>query len=112
MGRLINAAKGLGLALYGVSILNTKVFSGKRVAIVGPASSAFNTGKGKYIDDFDVIVRMNKSPFIVADGKFRDDIGSRTDVLFHCFHENPVGGGGPIDFSLYKRSGIKFVVNP
>jgi len=95
-----------------VKVFDPAFFDGKRVAVVGPASSAFNTGRGKFIDGFDVVVRMNKSPFVVDKGAFVIDIGARTDVLFHCFHENPVGGGGPIDFGLYDRAGIKYVVNP
>lgn len=112
MSKWVNAAKGIVLAASKVKRFNTDIFAGKRVAVVGPASSAFNTDRGDYIDGFDLVVRMNKSPFIVAGGLHAKDIGVKTNVLFHCFHENPVGGGGPIDFALYKRIGVEYVVNP
>jgi len=112
MGKLLNAAKGLGLGLTHIKVFNLDYFRSKRIAIVGPANSAFNTGRGTYIDDFDVVVRMNKSPMTVAEGTSVADIGRRTDVLFHCFHESPHGGGGPLDFELYRRLGIKYVINP
>src|SRR5690606_15843737 len=60
---------------------------------------------------FDVIVRVNKAPYSWSPEKAKF-IGSRTDVLFHSFYENTDSGGRPIDFELYDRQGIKFVVNP
>lgn len=112
MNKVFRAAKGLQLTLGNIRVFDCGLFDGKRVAVVGPASSAFNTGKGTYIDSFDYVIRMNKSPFTVAEGKYAVDIGTRTDVLFHCFHENPVGGGGPLDFALYEKLGIYYIINP
>lgn len=106
-------------ALAGLIIMGRKVkkfdpsiFDGKRIAIVGPANSAYNTGKGDYIDSFDYVIRINKSPKLLVDGKMKHDIGSKTDILFHCFFENDHSGGGPLDIPLYDRLGIKYVVNP
>ena len=50
MTRLIKALKGLSLALLNIRVIDLGTFQSKRIAIVGPASSAFNTGKGSYID--------------------------------------------------------------
>lgn len=88
-----------------------KVFRNKRVAIIGAADSAFDKENGSFIDDFDIIVRVNKAPhsWTLEKAKF---IGSRTDVLFHSFYENMRSGGGPIDFNLYRSQGIEFLVNP
>jgi hypothetical protein len=58
------------------------IFKGKRVAIIGAADSALNTGLGEFIEGFDVIVRVNRGPFLIADEQWKKDIGSRTDVLF------------------------------
>lgn len=88
------------------------LLKGKRVAIIGAASSAFHTGKGEYIDGFDIVIRINKAPMLLQDGKWKDDIGSRTDILFHSFYENMESGGGPLDFKLYDSLGIKYIVNP
>lgn len=87
------------------------VFKGKRVAVIGAADSAFEKENGDYIDSFDIIVRVNKAPHSWSPEKAKF-IGSRTDVLFHSFYENTDSGGGPIDFELYDRQGIKFIVNP
>jgi hypothetical protein len=89
-----------------------KLLKGKRVAIIGAASSAYNTGKGSYIDSFDFVIRINKAPLILKSGKWKDDIGRRTDILFHSFFENEESGGGPLNMELYDSLGIKYVVNP
>lgn len=89
-----------------------RLVKGKRVAIVGAANSAYNTGKGAYIDGFDYVVRINKAPLLLKDGKGKQDIGSKTDILFHSFYENEVSGGGPIDLALYDQLGIKYLINP
>ena len=112
MMRLIKAVKGLMLALLNMRVVDLRSFQSKRIAIVGPASSAFNTGKGSYIDGFDLVVRINKSAMTVDSAKHENDIGRRTDVLFHCFVENLQSGGGPLDFDLYDRLGIRYVINP
>jgi hypothetical protein len=88
------------------------LLKGKRVAIVGAANSAYHTGKGNYIDDFDLVIRINKAPHVVDTHKWANDIGTRTDILFHSFFENEVSGGGKLDLELYKRQGIKYIVNP
>ncbi len=87
------------------------VFKGKRVAVIGAADSAFEKENGSYINSFDIIVRVNKAPHSWSPEKAKF-IGNRTDVLFHSFYENTDSGGGPIDFELYGRQGIKFIVNP
>jgi hypothetical protein len=100
----------LGLNLRVLNILN--LLKDKRIAIVGPASSAFNTEMGEYIDGFDIIIRVNKSAIIVGGGKYKRDIGSRTDILFHSFFENEISGGGPLNMELYDGQGIKYLISP
>jgi hypothetical protein len=112
MKKLVHAFRGLLLALGNIRVFSLDRFAGKRIAVVGPASSAFNTGKGAYIDGFDLVVRVNKSVLTIEAGKHAADIGTRTDVLFHCFLENMHSGGGPLDFALYRRQGITDVINP
>lgn len=112
MANWIHALKGLGLAWAHIEQFDSSYFRSKRIAIVGPASSAFNTGKGKDIDGYDIVVRVNKSALTIDAGKSTSDIGSRTDILFHCFLENMYSGGGPLDFDMYRRQGIQYVINP
>jgi hypothetical protein len=112
MKRIFRAIVGLFLAWRKIQTFHPDVLRGKRIAIVGPASSAMNTGKGDYIDKFDLVVRVNKSVLVVQRGEFRKDIGNRTDILFHCFLENLYSGGGPLDFEMFDQQGIRYVVNP
>jgi hypothetical protein len=103
---------GLMLALWKTKTLSMDVFKGKRVAIVGPASSAFNTALGNYIDGFDIVVRVNKSAYVVQSGKFSNDIGTRTDILYHSFFENSESGGGILDWGMYQKQGVRYLLNP
>jgi hypothetical protein len=116
MNFLIKGVKfvyGLGLLLFCTRKLDiNKLFKDKRIAIIGPANSAYNTGAGAYIDSFDYVIRLNKAPRLVREGQFMNDIGKKTDVLFHSFMENEFSGGGPLDFALFDEVGIRYVVNP
>lgn len=112
MKRICRAILGLFYASICLRTFRLSVLKGKRIAIVGPASSAFNTGKGSYIDAFNIVVRVNKSALIVDAGKNSIDIGKRTDILFHCFLENMYSGGGPLDFQIYSKQGVRYVINP
>lgn len=80
-------------------------FRGKRVAIIGGADSVLKEKSGAYIDDFDVVVRINKGVDVVA--AQHEYIGSKTDVLFHCFYvrEND-RGSSPITIDLWKEKQV------
>jgi hypothetical protein len=54
---------------------------GKRVVIVGPAPSIAGSGQGARIDAYDVIVRVNDA--LPLPLNMQEDIGSRTDMLYH-----------------------------
>ena len=88
------------------------LFKGKRIAIIGAASSAYKKELGDYINEFDIVVRVNKAPHVLKEGKHNDKIGVKTDVLFHSFFENEKFGGGKLDYELYDELGISFVINP
>jgi len=88
-----------------------KILKNKRVAVVGPADSAYKENLGDYINGFDYIIRINKAPYSLTSEK-QKFVGKRTDILFHSFYENTTSGGGPIDFNLYQEQEVKFVVNP
>ncbi len=110
--RYYNAFRGFLLLLRYTRRFDTGMLKGKRIAIVGPASSAYQTNRGAYIDGFDYVIRINKAPLLLKDGKYDADIGRKLDILFHSFFENDFSGGGPLDFELYDRLGIKYVINP
>ncbi|WP_231367586.1 glycosyltransferase family 29 protein [Gillisia sp. JM1] len=86
-------------------------FKNKRIAIVGAADSTFNERNGTYIDSFDIVIRVNKAPYSLDEGKI-PFLGSKINYLFHSFHENNFSGGGPIDWELYNRLGIEKLINP
>jgi hypothetical protein len=112
MKRYFNAIRGLVLFFQYKKIFAVDMLKGKRVAVVGPASTAFNTNLGDYIDSFDFVLRVNKSAIVVDSGKFERDIGKRTDILFHSFFENTESGGGPLDFTVFERQGVRYLINP
>jgi ribosomal protein L20A (L18A) len=63
----------------------------KKVIIVGPSPSLLGSGKGKEIDEYDIVVRDNKG-FPIEEG-LESDLGSRTDIHYHCLHTSPECGG-------------------
>jgi hypothetical protein len=89
-----------------------ELLKGKRVAIVGAADSAFHTGKGSFIDGFDFVIRINKGAMVVQKGEWINDIGRKTDILFHSFFENEKSGAGPLDFAMFDVLGVRYLVNP
>ena len=81
---------------------------GKTVAIVGPSKSLMYTeANGKYIDSFDVVVRINKGLGVVN----RDYSGSKTDVMYNSLDLHPASGGRVITLEL-ENAGVKFVRSP
>ncbi len=107
--RIINIIKH-GPRVIQAAFLSRKVlipfdehwFKGKRVAIIGGADSALKEKSGSYIDGFDVVVRINKGVEVVEAQK--EYIGTKTDVLFHCFYvrEND-SGSSPVTLDLWKK---------
>jgi hypothetical protein len=112
VNKIINYARGLILLVKHFRSFDFSILRGKRVAIVGPADSAYATGKGKYIDGFDYVVRVNRAPYLVNTGKYDQDIGSKTDILYHSFYENDESGGGILDLEMYRKQGLKYLINP
>lgn len=88
-----------------------KIFKGKRIAIIGAASSAYEKELGKYIDSFDLVIRINKA-LVTWKNENEPFVGTKTSILFHSFYENNQSGGGPLDFRLYEQRNVKYVVNP
>lgn len=55
--------------------------AGKRIALVGPASTLEGQRMGAFIDSHDIVVRLNHA-WPLPDA-YKEDIGSRTDVIYH-----------------------------
>lgn len=92
------------------SFFDSSNYEGKKVIILGPADTSLSYLSGTEIDSFDYVVRLNKSPLSLK-GK-EALLGSRTDVLYHCFNEDPVSGGGAIDFKILKEQENKYIIYP
>lgn len=82
-------------------------FYGKRIAIIGGADSATKAHLGKYIDDFDIVVRVNRG--VSLTGTLGEYIGTRTDILFSGLDEHPVTGCGKIEIKKWRANGVKKV---
>lgn len=85
-------------------------FKGKRIAVIGAANSTFEKELGKFIDDFDIVIRINKALITYKDNQEKF-IGRKTDFLIHNFHENlDDGGGGPLDWKVFDSFSLKYLV--
>lgn len=91
-----------------IRIFDEKLLKDKRVIIIGPADTSVSYMSGSEIDGFDYIVRVNKSPLSVTG--MEEKVGSRTDILYHCFSEDEIDGGGRIDFDVLHKQNNKYIV--
>lgn len=79
------------------------MLKGKRVIVIGPSPSLEGSGRGAEIDEFDVVVRMNKA-FPVEEG-MESDIGSKTDIHYHCLCTTEECGG-PVFYKEMKDENV------
>jgi hypothetical protein len=87
-----------------------KYLNGKKICIVGPAPSILEIEpeQGQMIEEYDVIVRLNKAlPIPTNLTKY---LGTRTDVLYNCLNPEPESGGY-IDIS-YLAEEIQWLISP
>ena len=82
----------------------------KTVALIGPAESIIGTKKGHLIDQFDIIIRLNKS--LPLPKKMAEDIGSRTDILYNSLNTCDYPGQNKFNNDLLKNQGVKFLCCP
>ena len=57
-----------------------RMIRGRRVVIIGPATSCAEWNTAKDIEDYDIIVRLNQGMLVPEEWK--SSIGTRTDILF------------------------------
>lgn len=81
----------------------------KTVVLVGPAPSIIGTKQGKYIDSFDIIIRLNKA--LPIPEHLKEDIGSKTDILYNCLNPKP-HCGGKINFEVLKKNNVEYLCCP
>ncbi len=109
--KIPNSLLGLLLMVFNLRIFSVhSIFKDKTIAIIGPADSAYQEENGKYIDNFDYVIRLNKA-IVNWDNTKEKYIGTKTDILIHSFQENVDTGGGKLDFDLFDEKGVQFVIN-
>ena len=89
---------------------------GKNVILVGSAGYLKDMNLGKWIDSFDLIIRMNLACPVKED--LKKDIGSRTDILYHTLIYEKFIEARPDLFKAHtvdemhswKNDGVKWVV--
>ncbi len=102
---------------YKENIINYKKYlENKKVILVGPSKLLKGSGLGKKINSNDVIVRMNQSYPIFCQKKYHEDIGNRTDILYHTGAINTMLHYTANKFKLgriqmLKSDGIKYFVS-
>ena len=79
----------------------------KCIAIVGPAESIIGTNKGHVIDKFDLVVRLNKA--LPLPQNLKNDIGSRTDIIYNSLNIQDYPGENNLSTRLYKKHDVQFV---
>ena len=68
-----------------------QLLKGKTICLVGPSPSLEGRNFGEFIDSHDLVIRLNKG-FPQEEGKEKD-LGSRTDIHYHCLNTLPYCGG-------------------
>ena len=89
------------------SSLFRKFVENKTVAIVGPANSIIGSGKGKTIDKFDIVIRLNKA--LPLPMNISKDIGTKTTIIYNSLNVSDYPGQNILDTNLYKKYGVQFV---
>lgn len=59
-----------------------QIVKGKKVILTGPGDYVQGTGRGSWVESFDIVVRVNFQWPLPAG--LRADLGQRIDVLYHC----------------------------
>jgi hypothetical protein len=90
-------------------VLLPNAFTGKRVIIIGPASTALDDLTATDVDGFDVIVRLNNGIALALSNR---GLGNRTDILFHNLVENGERSAGVISAQLLRSHGVHTCVFP
>ena len=82
----------------------------KTVAIVGPAESIKNNIKGNIIDQFDIVIRLNKA--LPLSKNIIKYTGKKTDIIYNSLNTTDFPGQNILNTKLFKKYGVKFVVSP
>ena len=79
----------------------------KTIALVGPAESIMNNGKGELIDKFDIVVRLNKS--LPLPKNLVKDIGTKTNILYNSLNTTDFPGENKFSNNFLKKYDLNFL---
>lgn len=82
----------------------------KKVIIVGPSITIQDCQLGKFIDSFDIIVRLNKS--LPVPPHMYNHIGSRTDILYNSLNTTDYPGENNVNPIFLKHQKIRYLRCP
>ena len=82
----------------------------KRVIIVGPSITVQECNLGTFINNFDIIIRLNKS--LPIPSKMFQHIGDRTDILYNSLNTSDFPGENNTGPLFFKQQNIKYVRCP
>lgn len=94
-----------------VPVLERKVFEGKRIIIIGPASTVLDDLHDVNVDTYDIVVRLNNG-ITLARNCAGGHLGSRTDILFHNLVEHGDRSAGEIPPGTLRSHGVGVCVFP
>ena len=80
----------------------------KTVIVVGPSPYLQGLGKGKEIDDFDIVVRLNKGWNVSKE--LQADYGKKTTMRYHCMMEHE-SNGGKYNIKEMKEQGVEWLAS-
>ena len=79
----------------------------KRAILVCPSPHLKNKKMGKFIDSFDLVIRVNQN-FAMPEERW-EDYGSRTDILFNCLNELKIDA---LKQNMEYVKSLKYIVCP
>lgn len=82
----------------------------KRVIIVGPSATVQNCNLGTFINNFDVVIRLNKSLPIPT--KMYPHIGFRTDVLYNSLNTSDYPGENKFHPLFLRKQKVRYLRCP
>ena len=82
----------------------------KRIIIVGPSITVQECNLGKFINDFDIIVRLNKS--LPIPKKMYPHIGNRTDILYNSLNTIDYPGENNFNPHFLKKNNVIYLRCP
>ena len=90
--------------------LLTSYLYNRSVIIVGPSETLIGKKGGNWIDNHDVIVRLNRS---LPLARKRDrDVGSRTDIMYNSLNTTDHPGKNLLDPNMMLNEGLRVMISP